>query len=549
MTTNGEKFDQRPCNNVVQPLLTDLYQITMAYAYWKTGKKDDTSVFDLFFRKNPFKGEFTIFAGLQECIKFLMNFKYSESDVNYLREVMSDVDEGFWDYISNLDASDIKMYAIPEGSVVFPKVPLMRIEGPLPVVQLLETTFLNLVNFASLVATNAARFRIAVGPDIQLLEFGLRRAQGPDGGLSASKYCYIGGFDGTSNVLAGKKFGIPIKGTHAHSFVNSFQSLSEVAGQNMEPALKELKPRGTLQEITDIYHTEICKLLRVTKHETNQGEMAAFLAYAQAFPSIFLCLIDTYSVLKSGLVNFLAVALALYEYGYQAVGIRLDSGDLAYLSKKCREAFVQVSAKYEQPWVAKLTIVASNDINEDTLHSLKEQKHQINSFGIGTHLVTCQRQPALGCVFKLVEINKKPRMKLSEEVAKVNIPGCKDVYRLYNDEGVAMVDLIQLRHEEPPQVGKQIMVRHPLIESKRAHVTPKKIVKLHVPVWDAGGFVGDEFASLKELKNRTAESLSSIREDVKRELNPTPYKVSVSDHLYDFLHNLWLQNAPIGEIS
>merc|ERR1739838_1083441 len=353
----------------------------------------------------------------------------------------------------------------------------MRIEGPLPVVQLLETTFLNLVNFASLVATNAARFRIAVGPDIQLLEFGLRRAQGPDGGLSASKYCYIGGFDGTSNVLAGKKFGIPIKGTHAHSFVNSFQSLSEVAGQNMEPALKELKPRGTLQEITDIYHTEICKLLRVTKHETNQGEMAAFLAYAQAFPSIFLCLIDTYSVLKSGLVNFLAVALALYEYGYQAVGIRLDSGDLAYLSKKCREAFVQVSAKYEQPWVAKLTIVASNDINEDTLHSLKEQnslssaatqKHQINSFGIGTHLVTCQRQPALGCVFKLVEINKKPRMKLSE--------------------GVARVDLIQLRHEEPPQVGKQIMVRHPLIESKRAHVTPKKIVKLHVPVWDAGGF-------------------------------------------------------------
>merc|ERR1739838_301266 len=392
----------------------------------------------------------------------------------------------------------------------------MRIEGPLPVVQLLETTFLNLVNFASLVATNAARFRIAVGPDIQLLEFGLRRAQGPDGGLSASKYCYIGVFDGTSNVLAGKKFGIPIKGTHAHSFVNSFQSLSEVAGLNMEPALKELKPRGTLQEITDIYHTEICKLLRVTKHETNQGEMAAFLAYAQAFPSIFLCLIDTYSVLKSGLVNFLAVALALYEYGYQAVGIRLDSGDLAYLSKKCREAFVQVPAKYEQPWVAKLTIVASNDINEDTLHSLKEQnslssaatqKHQINSFGIGTHLVTCQRQPALGCVYKLVEIDEKP-----------------------------------------PEVNKRVLCRHPFQESKRAWVIPSKVESLYKCYW-SDGQVPDDYPSLAEIRQNVQDSLKTLRQDHKRSLNPTPYKVGVSDDLYHFIHDLWLENQPIGELS
>uniref|UniRef100_H2YXH8 nicotinate phosphoribosyltransferase n=1 Tax=Ciona savignyi TaxID=51511 RepID=H2YXH8_CIOSA len=218
-----------PTNSVVQPLLTDLYQVTMAYAYWKTGKMEDKAVFDLFFRKNPFRGEFAIFAGLGECVKFLNNFRFSCSDIAYLQEILPNVDQGFWEYLSQLDASQVTMSAIPEGYVVFPKVPLIRLEGPLPVIQLLETTFLNLINYASLVATNAARFRITAGDGVQLLEFGLRRAQGPDGGLSASKYCYIGGFDGTSNVLAGKLFGIPVRGTHAHAFVNSFSSLDDVS--------------------------------------------------------------------------------------------------------------------------------------------------------------------------------------------------------------------------------------------------------------------------------------------------------------------------------
>ena len=215
-------------NNAVQPLLTDFYQITMVYAYWKS-QKNDHAVFDLFFRKNPFHGEFTVFAGLGECLKYIADFSLDDSDIAYLRSVMpSYVEEEFFVYLRNLNMSELKVYAIREGSLVFPRVPLLRLEGPLPMVQLLETTLLVLVNFASLVTTNAARFRLAAGEDKTLLEFGLRRAQGPDGALSASKYCYIGGFDGTSNVLAGKVNGIPIRGTHAHSFVSAYSNPAEL---------------------------------------------------------------------------------------------------------------------------------------------------------------------------------------------------------------------------------------------------------------------------------------------------------------------------------
>jgi len=512
-------------NNVVQPLLTDLYQVTMAYAYWKNGKSNDVSVFDLYFRKNPFQGEFTIFAGLEDCIKFLINFKYSKSDIKYLQKVMKDVDENFWIYIESIDASEIKVSAVPEGSVVFPRVPLLRIEGPLPIVQLLETTLLNLVNYASLVATNAARFRLAAGPNIQLLEFGLRRAQGPDGGLSASKYCYIGGFDGTSNVLAGKKYGIPIKGTHAHSFVNSFQSLDELTDNDFLPLNDSFNPESGLLELTDKWLSKICDSLQISRDTTHKGERAAFLAYAKAFPNIFLCLIDTYSVLKSGLLNFLAVTFALSEFGYKSVGIRLDSGDLAYQSRECRQIFKTIALKFDKIWIKDLLIVASNDINEETLHSLKKQSHQINSFGIGTHLVTCQKQPALGCVFKLVELNKKPRIKLSEEVAKIGLPGKKETYRLYNNEGMAVVDLIQLTTEQPPQVGVKIMVRHPMVQSKRAYVIPYKVQRLHNLVWN-GKCELESFPALNDIKNFATKSLNEIREDVKRELNPTPYKVN-----------------------
>nr|XP_009857496.1 nicotinate phosphoribosyltransferase-like protein isoform X1 [Ciona intestinalis] len=550
--------DVMPTNSVVQALLTDLYQVTMAYAYWKSGKMEDKAVFDLFFRKNPFKGEFAIFAGLSECLKFLSNFRFSDSDINYLKQILPHVDPQFWEYLSGLDASQVTMSAIPEGYVVFPKVPLIRLEGPLPVIQLLETTLLNLVNYASLVATNAARFRITAGESVQLLEFGLRRAQGPDGGLSASKYCYIGGFDGTSNVLAGKLFGIPVRGTHAHAFVNSFSSLDEIKGNKLvlNPLAKSKKdPQLGFVELTKSYLNKISPILNVLENETNEGELTAFLSYAFAFPTSCLCLLDTYSVIKSGLPNFLAVALALNDYGYRVIGVRLDSGDLAYLSRKCREGFNLIADKFGLPWIKQLIIVASNDINEDTLRSLKEQacfgsleNHEINSFGIGTHLVTCQKQPALGCVFKLVEVNGEPRMKLSEDVEKINLPGKKNVFRLYSEDGLAILDLIQLCTEKPPAVGKKILVRHPFNESKRAYVCPHKVELLYTDYWGDNCLM-QSFSTLQETKQIASDSLKTLRQDIKRELNPTPYKVSVTNEMYHFLHDLWLKHAPIGELS
>jgi nicotinate phosphoribosyltransferase len=280
----------------------------------------------------------------------------------------------------------------------------MRIEGPVFKTQLLETTLLTLVNYASLVATNAARFCAAAGPNKTLLEFGLRRAQGPDGGLSASKYCYLGGFHGTSNVLAGKLYGIPIKGTHAHAYISSYECMNDLTERSLCDHIS-----GESRPFADLclkYLKELGPILKILPEETNKGELAAFVSYAIAFPTNFLALVDTYDVLKSGLPNFLAVARALHECNYKAVGLRLDSGDLAYLSLEVRAKFVQTADIYDIDYFKAFNIVASNDINEETLVSLEKQGHSIDTYGIGTHLVTCQKQPALGCVYKLVEVLK-----------------------------------------------------------------------------------------------------------------------------------------------
>ncbi|GCC19902.1 hypothetical protein chiPu_0018608 [Chiloscyllium punctatum] len=220
-----------------QPLLTDFYQFTMAYGYWKCGREQSNAVFELYFRENPRESEFTIFAGLQDCLLFVSNYKLKEEDIDFLQTVLPPTtDPAFYDYLRNIDTSTVTLRAVPEGSVVFPKVALLEVEGPLAILQLLETPLLTLVNYASLVATNAARFRLAAGPGKQLLELGLRRAQGPDGGLSASRYSYIGGFDGTSNVIAGKLYTIPLFGSMAHSYITSFTSMSEVKVQTLRPA-------------------------------------------------------------------------------------------------------------------------------------------------------------------------------------------------------------------------------------------------------------------------------------------------------------------------
>lgn len=533
-------------NGIVQPLLTDLYQITMAYAYWKSGKTKDHAIFDLFFRKNPFQGEFTIFAGLTECLKFIKKFHYSASDILYLRQTLPPtIENEFFDYLSKLTASEVIIYAMEEGSVAFPRVPLIRAEGPLIIVQLLETTLLTLVNYASLMATNAARYRMAAG-DLKLLEFGLRRAQGPDGGLSASKYSYIGGFDGTSNVLAGKLFDIPVKGTHAHAYITSFTGIEELRTQQLRPK-DEGEPRDFLA-LSMQWRTKLVPLFKVVSSEANDGELAALISFAIAFPDGFMALVDTYDVKRSGLLNFCAVALALNDLGYQAIGIRIDSGDLAYLSNVARHYFIEISNAYSVPWFADLMIMASNDINEETILSLNDQGHKINCFGIGTHLVTCQRQPALGCVYKMVELNGQPRIKLSQDVFKVTMPGRKDAYRLYSESGDALIDLLQRSVEQPPQVNKKVLCRHPFEESKRAYVIPSKVEKLHRLYWKEGNICGPQ-PDLKEIRKKVKASLKTIRPDIKRNLNPTPFKVAVSDSLYNYLHDLWLKNAPIGELS
>nr|XP_024215828.1 nicotinate phosphoribosyltransferase-like isoform X4 [Halyomorpha halys] len=542
---------QNTRNGIVQPLLTDLYQITMAYAYWKSGRVKDCAVFDMFFRRNPFDGEFTIFAGLEECLKFLQNFRYSDSDIEYLKMTLpGNKEEEFFTYLKQLNANDVKIYAIDEGCVAFPRVPLMRVEGPLIIVQLLETTLLTLVNYASLMSTNAARYRIAAGANIQLLEFGLRRAQGPDGGLSASKYAYIGGFDGTSNVLAGKMFNIPVRGTHAHAYITSFSDFKDLK-------TKKLKDSNTgeerdMLELSTKWREPLSEVIDIMPDEASDGELAALISFAIAFPHGFIALVDTYDVksvitCRSGLLNFCAVAMALNELGYRAVGIRIDSGDLAYLSNKAREVFIKIADKYSLPWFAKLRIMASNDINEDTILSLNDQNHKIDCFAIGTHLVTCQRQPALGCVYKLVEINGMPRIKLSQDVAKVTMPGKKDAYRLYGADGHALIDLLQRSVETPPQIGIRVLCRHPFQESKRAYVIPAKVESLLKLYWSDGA-VQVKLPSLDEVRNRVQSSLQTLRQDHKRNLNPTPYKVlevAVSDDLYNFIHDLWLENAPI----
>ncbi|KAI4327436.1 hypothetical protein L6164_019897 [Bauhinia variegata] len=541
-----------PTNPIVTPLLTDLYQFTMAYAYWKAGKHQERAVFDLYFRKNPFGGEYTVFAGLEECIKFIANFKFTEDEINFLRQTLSaSCEDGFYDYLRGIDCSDVEVYAIPEGSVVFPKIPLLRVEGPIAVVQLLETPFVNLINYASLVTTNAARHRFVAGKSKLLLEFGLRRAQGPDGGVSASKYCYMGGFDATSNVLAGKIFGIPLRGTHSHAFVSSYMSLDEI----IDKSLRRKDGSSKCEDFVSLVQTWLGKIqwsnsLRDVFGETNQSELAAFISYALACPDNFLALVDTYDVMRSGIPNFCAVALALHDLGYKPYGIRLDSGDLAYLSCEARKFFRSIEKEFGVPDFGKMSITASNDLNEETLDALNKQGHEVDAYGIGTYLVTCYAQAALGVVFKLVEINNQPRIKLSEDVSKVSIPCKKRCYRLYGKEGYPLVDIMTGENEPSPKVGERILCRHPFQESKRAYVVPQRVEELLRCYWPGSSDKKREtLPPLKDIRERCIKQLEQMRPDHMRRLNPTPYKVSVSAKLYDFIHFLWLNEAPVGELQ
>mmetsp|Transcript_794 Transcript_794/g.2137 ORF Transcript_794/g.2137 Transcript_794/m.2137 type:complete len:568 (+) Transcript_794:78-1781(+) len=529
-----------PVSSIISPLLTDMYQITMCYGYWKSGRHEVPAAFDMFFRTAPFGGGYCIFAGLSQVLAFINTYKITSGHIGYLKHQMPFADEGFFEYLAGLDCSKVKILAFAEGSVVFPREPLLRIEGPIGICQLLETTLLCAVNYASLVATNAARMRVAVGPSTKLLEMGLRRAQGTDGGLSASRYSYIGGFDGSSNVLAGYLFGITVSGTHAHSFVQSFTSFADLPRKSIA-----LPDGGVCEDFVGLVQSHKAKL---GFHTTNEGELTAYVAYCQAFPSSFLALVDTYDTMASGVPNFLACAVAMMELGYKPIGIRLDSGDLAYYSREARRMFRDVEGKYGFEGFAKsMQIVASNDIDEDVLYELGDKGHEIDTFGIGTRLVTCQAQPALGCVYKLVEMDGKARIKLSQDMVKISIPARKRVFRLYGGpEGLAMTD-IMLAEEEvlrdgPPKAGKELVCRHILEPTKQDKVTPTKVEEMLGCVWD--GKLLAPIPTVNEVREHAAKSLRDHDAKVMSRADCVKYPVALSDNLFNIMHTLWAAEKP-----
>ncbi|XP_029683959.1 nicotinate phosphoribosyltransferase isoform X1 [Takifugu rubripes] len=547
-STNTCQPTERSFRDRVPPLLTDLYQFTMAYAYWRAGRDQETAVFELFFRENPFGGAFTLFAGLNDCLRFLRSFRFGEDDVEFLRSVMPPTtDPAFFQVLLQLDCSKVTVRSVPEGSVVFARVPLMEVEGPLAVVQLVETSLLCLVNYASLVCSNAARFRVAAGPERKLLEMGLRRAQGPDGGLTASRYTYIGGFDLTSNVQAGFLFGIPVTGTMAHSYVTSFTCLEEVWPQTLVAANGDSDPVDFIA-LTKGWLIRACELLRVESRRIHEGELAAFLSYAIAYPQNFLSVIDSYSVGCSGLLNFCAVALALCELGYRPVGVRLDSGDLCSLSVDVRQVFRRCSEHFSVPAFDSLIIVGTNNISEKSLTELSLKENQIDVVGVGTHLVTCTTQPSLGCVYKLVEVRGRPRMKISEDPEKSTVPGRKQVYRLMDTDGRPFLDLLCLAVEAPPEPGVPLSCFPLCSDRSSVSVTPAQVHRLRQEVF-VDGQVTARLCSATETRTEVQTALKTLHPRHQRLQEPDSYTVALSPTLQELLtefHTANCNNVLIG---
>ncbi|WP_080239080.1 nicotinate phosphoribosyltransferase [Spirosoma rigui] len=496
-------------------LLTDLYQVTMAYGYWKAGKgqgepgnaelPEKEAVFNLYFRKNPFGGGFTVTSGLTNVIGFINNFGFSRKDLRYLQTLTGSdgqplFENGFLEYLATLKLT-VDIDAIPEGTVVFPNEPLVRVRGPILQCQLLETPLLNLINFESLIATKAARMRLVAGSDT-LLEFGLRRAQGADGGMTASRAAYIGGCDATSNVLAGKLYDIPVRGTHAHSWVMSF---------------------GTEQE--------------------------AFDTYAAMMPNNVTLLVDTYDTI-AGVRHAIETGHKLRQKGYTLSGIRLDSGDLAYLSIEARKLL-------DAAGFTETAIVASNDLDEIIINSLKQQGAKITVWGVGTKLVTAFDQPALGGVYKLAAIRTTAgetgddatrqqtaahwdyKMKLSEQAIKTSTPGIQQVRR-FRDERGFLADMIFDEDRSRTDMDESTTMIDPLDFTKRRRFdSGQPFEDLLVPVFRAGKQVYD-CPDIHTTRARVQEQLAGLHPGVKRFVNPHTYPVGLEKSLHDLKTELIL---------
>jgi len=471
-------------------LLTDLYQLTMAYGYWKSGLADREAVFHLFFRRNPFGGGYAIACGLDYVIGWLEAFHFDGGDLDYLSQLKGADGAPLWeaaflDVLRDLEFT-CDVDTIPEGTAVFPQEPLVRVKGPLAQCQLLESALLNLVNFQTLVATKAARICLAAGGD-PVVEFGLRRAQGVDGSLAASRAAYVGGCAATSNVLAGKLFNIPVRGTHAHSWVMSFDN-----------------------------------------------ELASFQAYADAMPNNCVFLVDTYDTLE-GVRNAVTVGRRLRELGHEMIGIRLDSGDLAYLSIAARRIL-------DEGGFPEATIVASNDLDERLIKSLKDQGAKIGLWGVGTKLATAFDQPALGGVYKLAAIrdtagNWQHKLKLSQQPIKISTPGVMQVRR-FRDGGRFVADAV---YDELIGVPDDCTIVDPLDMTKRKTIAAgAPFEDLLTPVFRSGDLVYRR-PSVHESRQRTAEQLSMLHDGIKRFDNPHVYPVGLEKGLHDLKTQLVLE--------
>lgn len=450
-------------------LYTDFYELTMAQGYFYSGKKEDVVTFDYFFRTNPFNGGFTIFAGLADFLELLGNFNYSSSDIQYLKD--QNFNAEFLEYLSDFRFSGT-IKSVKEGEVVFPNEPIVTVEGNIIECQLIESLLLNILNFETMVATKAFRINLVAG-ERTFSDFGLRRAQG-FGALQASRAAIIGGAETTSNVLAGKLFNIPVTGTQAHSWVQSFDN-----------------------------------------------ELEAFRAYSLVHPENTILLVDTYDTLKSGVPNAITIAKEMEAKGHRLNAIRLDSGDLAYLSKKARKMLNDAGLDY-------VKIVASNQLNEYVIKSLlKDQNAAIDSFGVGTELVTGKPDAALDGVYKLAELNGKPKMKLSENIIKTTLPGKKQLVRYFDENGNFYRDAILLTNEKPSLTET---IFHPVYSDKNSSVKNLKYELLLKEVVHNGEVLIHNKVP-KNIHNYVLDRAQLLPLEHKRFISPHIYKVGVSNKL------------------
>ena len=465
-------------------LLTDFYELTMMQGYYKCQKMDQEVIFDMFYRKNPCGNGFAICCGLDQVIDYIRNLNFNEDDIDYLRS-LGTFDEEFIDYLRGFHFTG-SIYAIPEGTVVFPREPLVKVIAPVGEAQLVETAILNIINHQSLIATKAFRVCHAAQGD-GVMEFGLRRAQGPDAGIYGARAAVIAGCVGTSNVLTGKRFSVPVLGTHAHSWIMSFRD-----------------------------------------------ELTAFEAFARIYPNNCILLVDTYDTLKSGIPNAIRCFNKMKEEGITLTryGIRMDSGDLAYLSKKAKQMLTE--AGYPDA-----VICASNDLDEDLIISLKMQGATINSWGVGTNLITSENQPSFGGVYKLAAIkddqgNWVPKIKLSENTEKITNPGDKQIYRIYDQaSGKVIADYIALC-DEVLDPSEDLTIFDPVETWKKTTLAGGSytVKPLLVPIFEHGIQVYHSPETM-EIRKFCQTELSSLWDECLRLRNPHEVYVDLSQKLWE----------------